>query len=299
LRGARPAVSQPGGWLSVDFLYERIFSPGMLSIITAVYNQLGMNQLFWRHLNAATRAPFELIVIDNASTDGSANFFESVGATVVRNAQNHSYPFSQNQGIARAKHDWLAFLNNDVVVSPGWDALLVHSALRHQLDVITACGVERLQTPAATRSLKRRWHAVRNLLGPWGHSYTNLDRMHRWMYGNTLGGWATFCAARQRQFEGQVLQGFVGNTVLMHRRAIDKIGPWDERIQAADFDLALRCLQRQRSHGDIRPVHIALDCFVHHYVRLTLRGGYPPFADRDRLIALQAKWSPEEIAWLN
>jgi GT2 family glycosyltransferase len=46
---------------------------------------------------------------------------------VIRNPVNYSYPRSQNLGIAQARHDWLAFLNNDVIVSPGWDATLLNT----------------------------------------------------------------------------------------------------------------------------------------------------------------------------
>ena len=45
-----------------------------LSIITAVYNQLAMNQIYWENLVKYTQHSFELIVIDNASTDASADF---------------------------------------------------------------------------------------------------------------------------------------------------------------------------------------------------------------------------------
>jgi len=38
-------------------------------------------------------------------------------------------------------------------------------------------------------------------------------------------------------------------------------------------------------------VHIALDVFVHHYIRLTEGVSYPPFVDRARLIHLEDKWS--------
>ena len=54
----------------------------MLSIIVAVHNQLAMNRLFWRHLSANTENEWELIVIDNGSSDGSAEFFTGVGAKV-------------------------------------------------------------------------------------------------------------------------------------------------------------------------------------------------------------------------
>ncbi|MEY8877752.1 MAG: glycosyltransferase family 2 protein, partial [Leptothrix sp. (in: b-proteobacteria)] len=69
-----------------------------VSIITAVHNQIAVNRWYVEHLKRNTRLPFELIVIDNASTDGSGDYFESVGARVIRNSANYSYPYTQNQG---------------------------------------------------------------------------------------------------------------------------------------------------------------------------------------------------------
>lgn len=262
----------------------------VLSIITAVHNQLEMNRWYAEHLRRHTRLPFELIVIDNASTDGSAEFFESVGARVIRNRANYSYPYTQNQGIAAAQGEWLAFLNNDIVVPKAWDERLVASARRHTLDAITVCGIERIETPQATRDLRQRWKRASlpvRLLGakqPW------LRMSHQWMYGN----WERFTDDRIQRFEGQVLEGYVGNSVLMNRRGLELIGAWDERIQAADADLYMRAKKRAIEHGDVRPVHIALDVFVHHYIRVTLRSRPPAFADADRLIPMETKWTADE-----
>ncbi|MDQ8020615.1 MAG: glycosyltransferase [Moraxellaceae bacterium] len=267
----------------------------MISVITAVHNQLAVNRIFWENLKRNTRSPFELIIVDNASTDDSAAFFESVGATVIRNRENWSYPVSQNQGIAIARHDWLGFLNNDIIVSPGWDERLMASMQANELEAATVCGIEQIETAAATRRLKKRWNAIKNTLSLFSKSEDNLRRMHRWMYPD----WAGFCADRAERFKGQVKEGFVGNTVMLRRSSFDKIGLWDERVQAADFDLYLRSKARSLSHRDIRPVHIALDSFVHHYIRLTLNAGYPPFADLDQLISLEEKWPAEQRAWLN
>ena len=265
-----------------------------LSIITAVYNQLAMNQIYWENLVKHTQHSFELIVIDNASTDASADFFESVGARVIRNAGNYSYPVSQNQGIAIAKGEWLAFLNNDIIVSPGWDDTLIANAEHNQLDVITSCGIERIESKAATKQLRRRWNRIRGLLGLFGTGRSSLLLMHKWMYGN----WAAFSKNRQDKFKHQAVEGFVGNTVMFSRRALQILGPWDETQQGADFDLFLRTAMRAREVGDIRPMHIALDCFNHHYIRLTMKGGYPPFVDKDKLIALDQKWTAEQRALL-
>ena len=265
-----------------------------LSIITAVYNQLAMNQIYWENLVKHTQHSFELIVIDNASTDASADFFESVGARVIRNPGNYSYPVSQNQGIAIAKGEWLAFLNNDIIVSDGWDETLIANAEHNQLDVITSCGIERIESKAATKKLRRRWNRIRGLVGLFGTGRNSLLLMHKWMYGN----WAAFCKDRQTRFKHQAVEGFVGNTVMFSRRALDILGPWDETQQAADFDLFLRTAMRAREVGDIRPMHIALDCFNHHYIRLTMKGGYPPFVDKDKLIPLDQKWTTEQRALL-
>jgi len=265
-----------------------------LSIITAVYNQLPMNQIYWENLVKNTKHAFELIVIDNASTDASADFFESVGARVIRNPGNYSYPVSQNQGIAIAKGEWLAFLNNDIIVSKDWDDTLIANAEHNQLDVITSCGIERIESKAATKRLRRRWNRIRGLVGLFGTGRNSLLLMHKWMYGN----WAAFCKNRQDKFKHQAVEGFVGNTVMFSRRALAILGPWDETQQAADFDLFLRTALRAREVGDIRPMHIALDCFNHHYIRLTMKGGYPPFVDKDKLIPLDQKWTAEQRALL-
>ncbi len=264
----------------------------MLSIIVAVHNQLAMNQLFWEHLKQNTEGEWELIIIDNLSTDGSREFFQSVGATVFENPGNYSYPYCQNRGIESAKGDFLAFLNNDVVVPRGWNTRLMESLMHNGLDVVTSCGVERVENKARTKKLKRRWKWIKGLaVLCFGKSKYSLSLMHRWMYPN----WSAFFNERMVDFKYKIVEGFVGNTVLMTRRAIELIGPWDERIQTADFDLYLRSKIRARDHGDIKPVCIALDVFVHHYIRLTLGDGYPPYVDKDRLISLKDKWTAEDL----
>jgi hypothetical protein len=85
---------------------------------------------------------------------------------------------------------------------------------------------------------------------------------------------------------------------MLHRKALDKIGLWDERIQAADFDLYLRTCKRADEVGDIRPLSICLDTFVHHYIRLTFKAGYPPFADAANLVPLEQKWPAADLARL-
>jgi GT2 family glycosyltransferase len=263
----------------------------MISIITAVYNQLDINKLYYHHLKKYTQNPFELIIIDNASTDGSCEFFESVGATVIKNEANYSYPHSQNQGIAIAKYSLLAFLNNDIIVSPNWDQRFIETMRVNGLDVITSCGIEEIETPQATRRLTRRWKKIKNLLNTLWPFRGKYALMHRLMYGN----WERFSEARYQRFKHQIKPGFVGNTVLMTRNAIEKLGLFDERIQGADFDLCLRSREYAEQHTDMKPIHIALDIFIHHFIRITLKSKPPRFVDADQFIELKEKWKDKSI----
>lgn len=269
-----------------------------VSVITAVHNQLSVNQIYVKHLVKHTRGPFELIVIDNASSDGSAEFFEQMGARVLRNPHNYSYPYTQNQGVAMARGDVFAFLNNDLLVGPAWDDILLRHMSAGGLDVCCASGIEGTGNAQETRRLKRRWKMIKNpLLALFGSREASLWLMQRLMYGD----WSRFCEERARRFAGQHSEGMVGCAVFLSRRGWEKLGPWDERLQAADYDIYLRSVDRHLLHGDTQPLQVLHDLYMHHYIRLTLKARkHPPrFVDAVNLIRLQDKWSQEKLSHLS
>lgn len=262
----------------------------MISIITAVYNQLPINELFVQSLERYSRLPYELIIIDNGSTDGSIEFFEAKGAKVIRNEANYSYPHCQNQGIAAAQYDYFAFLNNDIIVAPGWDEDLVLAMQKHGLDLACPAAIERAETEIATKRLRRKWKWIKGLSRWMGSSKWALVLRYTLMYGD----WELFCNRRRFRFGDKITEGFSGHSIITTRRAINLLGPWDERIQAADFDLYLRSKKRQQTHGDILPIHIVQGVFHHHFERLTVKASPPRFADADKLISLEDKWPLDE-----
>src|SRR5206468_3662370 len=73
-----------------------------------------------------TRPAWELIVVNNGSTDGTANYLAgaqdaaAVPVTVVTNATNRGFPAAVNQGLSLARGEYLVLLNNDAVVTDGW-----------------------------------------------------------------------------------------------------------------------------------------------------------------------------------
>lgn len=71
---------------------------------------------------------FETVVVDNGSVDGSADLAEAeFGARVIRNPQNRGFCAANNQGIAAARGDLVALLNNDAEAEPGWLAALARA----------------------------------------------------------------------------------------------------------------------------------------------------------------------------
>lgn len=262
----------------------------MISIITAVHNQLAMNKLFVESLHKYSTMPFELIIIDNASSDGSGDYFASKGAKVIRNKQNFSYPYTQNQGIKIATGNVFAFLNNDIIVCPQWDKLLLETMQVNHLDVLTSCGIEQVENKHESILLRRKWNFAKNFVNLFPTTLYSLKLMHKLMYGN----WIKFCSVRDSKFHNVVKEGFVGHSVFCTRKAIDLIGLWDEKLQAADFDIYMRSKKRSIEYADIKPCHIALNIFNHHYIRLTVRSKPVPFADAANIIKFEDKWNETE-----
>ena len=76
-------------------------------------------------------ADFETIVVDNGSHDRSADLAETeFGARVIRNAGNRGFCAANNQGIAAARGEFVALLNNDAEADPGWLAALHRACTR-------------------------------------------------------------------------------------------------------------------------------------------------------------------------
>ena len=69
----------------------------------------------------------ELIVVDNASTDGSPAFIEEYfpAVNLVRNEFNLGFAPACNQAAVLASGEVLVFLNQDTRVEPGWLEALV------------------------------------------------------------------------------------------------------------------------------------------------------------------------------
>jgi len=109
-----------------DIVFVRVKAP-RASIIVPVFNQLMHTVTCLRALaGQAQRSSFEVIVVDDGSSDASADLLPKLpGLRYVRNAENLGFIGACNAGAAVSEGEYLVFLNNDTAVQPGWlDALL-------------------------------------------------------------------------------------------------------------------------------------------------------------------------------
>lgn len=104
----------------------------LVSIIIPVFNKLELTHRCLKSILKNTRyLNYEIIFVDNGSTDDTRNYLGKIKAGNVRavfNEENLGYVGGCNSGAAVAKGDYLLFLNNDTEVQPGWLINMVHLA---------------------------------------------------------------------------------------------------------------------------------------------------------------------------
>ena len=106
-------------------------------IIIPCYNQLEYTKRCLWSIEAHTVAPYQLIVVDNRSTDGTDAYLWSVAAghesvgdvpvKVITNSCNEGFARAVNLGLVMSDAPYVILLNNDVEVPAGWLETLIQA----------------------------------------------------------------------------------------------------------------------------------------------------------------------------
>ena len=293
---------------------------GLTSIIVPCFNEREFTRLCIQALFQHTRPAWELIIIDNGSTDGTAIYLEgaqdttAVPVTVISNAQNRGFPAAVNQGLEVARGEFLILLNNDAVVTDGWlDQLIALTRLRVATDENSTIPDSTIRTEEAAdsatsggkapdssvltildyaaelakqsaRSQQRGVHRGIGLAGPMSNYAAPPQLVERVPYRD-LEEMQRFARRWREDHQGKwftagKLSGFC---ILMKREVYDAIGGLDERFGLGFFDdddLAVR------ARGAGFELAVAHDLFVHHFGSRTFAGNS---IDAERLLEQNAK----------
>ncbi len=254
-----PAVGAPGRWQD---------TPGA-SIVVVTYDNLAFTRMCLESVLANTEHPaFELIVVDNASADGTREYLTRLAELnpqvhVVLNRSNYGFSSACNQGLSIAAGDVLVLLNNDTVVPPGWLARLVSA----------------LEDPAVGLA-----GPVTNRIGNEAEVETGYETL-----GEFLDEALARASERERQtFDIPTLTMFC---LAMRRDAFERIGPLDARFQVGmleDDDYSLR------AHEAGYRVVCTEDLLVHHFGessfgKLVASGEYNRLLDENKQ-RFEEKW---------
>ncbi|HVQ55081.1 MAG TPA: polysaccharide pyruvyl transferase family protein, partial [Thermoanaerobaculia bacterium] len=186
-----------------------------LSVVVVTWNGLELNRLCLESLLARTEWPnLEILVVDNASTDGTLELLAQMERRdprirVIRNSENRGFAAASNAGLAAASGDYLVLLNNDTVVTRGWATALVR-----QLAADPKLGLAGPVTNAIANAAKI------------DVGYASVADLPAWA--------ADWVRAHDREaFEIPMLALFC---TAMPRRVWEEVGPLDERFGIGLFE---------------------------------------------------------------
>jgi GT2 family glycosyltransferase len=104
------------------FFHHAVKSTPKVSVIIVNYNGREYLEACLLSVLAEEKIDLEVILVDNDSQDGSADYVEQTfpQVRVIRNEINGGFSQGNNVGARKARGEYLAFLNPDTVVDPGW-----------------------------------------------------------------------------------------------------------------------------------------------------------------------------------
>ncbi len=192
----------------------------------------------------------EVIVVDNASTDGAADMVERDFPEVilVRNATNVGFACANNQASRRAQGKYLFFLNNDTLIPAEALGQLLDFALAHPEAGIVG---PRLCDAAGRTQVSYR-------LEPTLATLLHRTALLRWT-GLLRGAYRRYRRNDFRTETTRPVEVLMGAAMLIPRAVFLNVGGWDEAFTfgGEDIDLSTR-IRRNRQviyYPDVEIVH--------------------------------------------
>jgi GT2 family glycosyltransferase len=245
-----------------------------VSVIVVNWNRRELLRLCLQSLASQTLIPLEVIVVDNGSTDGSAEMIEQQFPQVqlIQNTRNLGFCAANNQGIAAARGELIALLNNDAEADPKW-----LEALAAVFDRGTGMAASKILVHNNPGTIDKVGHLIFLDGQNRGRGTGQLDHGQYDRVEEVL--WPDGCAAMYR------------------REMLDQIGGFDEDFFAYGDDAELGLRARIAGWGCL----YAPDAKVYHHRGTTLglqSTRRIQLIERNRIL-LVSKHFPWRLVWLN
>jgi O-antigen biosynthesis protein len=219
-----------------------------VSFLIPLYNCLAHTQAMLASLRSTlpTGLTYEIIFIDDGSSDGTRAWLASLAADpavrVVLHEKNSGFAVANNSGAAQARGEFLALLNNDLILQPRWlePILAAHRAYGPRAGL-----VGNVQLNATTGALDHAGITI-NLKG-------KPEHLRSLPYGSR---WPLINPRRRR------VVAVTGACVVLRRSLWEKLGGFDPAYVngCEDVDLGLR------AHATGHVNLVALSSIVRHHI---------------------------------
>jgi hypothetical protein len=216
----------------------------MLSLIIVNWNTRDLLRACLRSLReTCADVPHEVIIVDNASSDGSAAMVaeEFPDVRLVANVENVGYAKGNNQGLEMAKGELLWLLNPDTEVLPDTSQTLLRFMDAHPDCGALGCKLLNPPTHPPTRSPTHQ-HSCRTFPTPDVILIETLGLsrwfpQHRW-FGKYRMTWWDYDDVRE-------VDQPMASSLLLRREVVEQVGGMDEAfpIFFNDVDLCYRIKQ--------------------------------------------------------
>ena len=245
----------------------------MTSIVILVYNQIDYTKKCLESIFRHTKKPFELIIVDNGSTDGTDAYLGALADSkkndvrihLIRNKENLGFAAGNNQGIAAALGEYILLLNNDTIVTDGW------------LELMVACAES---------------HPNAGIVGPMSNCIAPPQLIRNVGYNTqTAAGLNKFAIRFAGKNKGRATQiiRVIGFCMLIKREVVDRIGGLDDCFGKGNFEDDDFCIRAALAGFES---WIAEDCFIHHFGSRTFAG-----AKIDFKAILEKNWEIFKEKW--
>ncbi|QYR19853.1 glycosyltransferase [Paenibacillus sp. sptzw28] len=234
------------------------------SIILLTYNGLAYTRSCVESIRSYTPPDeYEIIVVDNGSTDGTAGWLkDQTDLKVISNQENLGFPKGCNQGMAAASGENLLLLNNDTIVTPRWLGQLL--ACLYSDERIGAVGPV-TNSAAYYSSLPVPYRSEEEMIA-FAEQYNRSDSA-KWEERLKLIG---FC-------------------LLVKREVYEAVGGLDERFSPGNYEDDDFCLRIRRAGYRLK---ICTDTFIHHEGSASFRNDPQSFNAlmQDNVRKFSEKW---------
>lgn len=191
-----------------------------VSVVIVNWNTRDITRNCLNSVHAASGpVAYEIIVVDNGSSDGSADMIckEFPNVELIRNSNNVGFAAANNQGIRIAQGRYVLLLNSDTIVKDAAIAKAVAFADAHPEAGLVGC-----QTRCPNGAIQYNCYLYPSLLNL-VLSLTKLQVLfwHHRFFGRYRLGWWDYRSVRE-------VDGIAGCFMLARNSAIDQVGPMSE-----------------------------------------------------------------------